>query len=449
MKPTGLFRAFFGAALIAQTVAFFRVTCAPWKRERIDSLVSPGAESSHMHTFWGSRKISADTVNGADFQDGCTSCDNQLDKSAYWMPTLYYVKKNVTVPVKVGIFHVYYQGQENNPGLYPEDFALIGGNPKITEDEIREQGGNGIHWHFDESDEVKEKWQFPKKRGTGWLRGNVPFPGWVVKDKALGRYRACNDTVDTGCISVPGMFFAVWYDVGDAEFFTFEDGDYLTLSSGGGHTYHGDFIMGWDKSALWEVSHNTTEFAKIGGEAAYVRSDTCNATAEATTYLWDLDWQTVLAAKNGSLTESVVTGTYDNFLTITDGKSVNATWSGKWGEEGSSVDDGEKALDEASSVSVSSPSTSASAPSTVASSSGTADLSQTTLSTATISAKAQGIETVSTATLAASSTASAQPTSSSYSSSSNNKHHSSSKTHFRLHQAKKGCRASPPKERQD
>lgn len=205
--------------------------------------------------------------------------------------------------------------------------------------------------------------------------------------------------------------------------------------------------MGWDKSALWEVSHNTTEFAKIGGEAAYVRSDTCNATAEATTYLWDLDWQTVLAAKNGSLSESVVTGTYDNFLTITDGKSVNATWSGKWGEEGSSVDDGEKALDEASSVSVSSPSTSTSAPSTVASSSGTADLSQTTLSTATISAKAQGIETVSTATLAASSTANAQTTSSS--SNNNNKHHSSSKTHFRLHQAKKGCRASPPKERQD
>lgn len=59
------------------------------------------------------------------------------------------VKKNVTVPVKVGIFHVYYQGQENNPGLYPEDFALISGNPKITEDEIREQGGNGINWVSD------------------------------------------------------------------------------------------------------------------------------------------------------------------------------------------------------------------------------------------------------------------------------------------------------------
>ncbi|RSL67968.1 hypothetical protein CEP54_002977 [Fusarium duplospermum] len=85
--------------------------------------------------------------------------------------------------------------------------------------------------------------------------------------------------------------------------------------------------MGWDKSALWEVSHNTTEFAKISGDEANVVGDACNVTAEATTYLWDLDYQAVLAAKNGCLVESVVSGTYDNFLTITDGKSVNATWS--------------------------------------------------------------------------------------------------------------------------
>lgn len=205
--------------------------------------------------------------------------------------------------------------------------------------------------------------------------------------------------------------------------------------------------MGWDKSAWEQVSRNTTEFAKIGGEAAYVLSDTCNATAEATTYLWDLDWQTVLAAKNGSLAESVVTGTYDNFLTITDGKSFNSTWSGKWGEEGSSADDGGKAVDEASSVSVPFSSASTRTTSAMTSSSGTAGLSQTTLSTATISSKAQGIETVSTAALASSSTASAQPSSSSssFSSNSDNKHHSSSKTHLHLHKEKKGCKASSPK----
>ncbi|KAM5343445.1 hypothetical protein ACJ41O_011982 [Fusarium nematophilum] len=361
MKLTGLFTAVYGVTLVSQASAFFRVTCAPWKRERLDPLVNKGVESSHMHTFWGSREIGPDTVTGLGFRDGCTSCDNQLDKSAYWMPTLYYVKKNATVPVKVSIFHVYYQGQENEPGLYPEDFALIGGNPKITEDEIRAQGGNGIHWHFEESDEVKDNWQFPKKRGKGWLRGNVPFPGWVVKDESLGRYRKCNDTVDTGCISVPGMFFAVWYDVGDEEFFTFTDGDYLTLSSGGGHTYHGDFIMGWDKSALYEVSRNTTEFAKIGGDEAYVLSDKCNATAEATTYLWDLDYEAMLGAKNGSLAESVVTGTYGKYLAISDGRSVNATWSGGWGKEGIPVAESADETVSESSVSLSGPSTSASA----------------------------------------------------------------------------------------
>lgn len=31
--------------------AEFCVTCAPFKRERIDPLASPGQESDHMHTF--------------------------------------------------------------------------------------------------------------------------------------------------------------------------------------------------------------------------------------------------------------------------------------------------------------------------------------------------------------------------------------------------------------
>lgn len=30
------------------------------------------------------------------------------------------------------------------------------------------------------------------------------------------------------------MFFAIWYDARDPEFFTFENGDHLALSSGGG-----------------------------------------------------------------------------------------------------------------------------------------------------------------------------------------------------------------------
>lgn len=72
--------------------AFFRVTCSPFKRERIDPVVNFGVESKHMHTFFGNRGISANTASGDELRnnDACTSCTNQLDRSSYWMPTLYY-----------------------------------------------------------------------------------------------------------------------------------------------------------------------------------------------------------------------------------------------------------------------------------------------------------------------------------------------------------------------
>lgn len=78
------------ASLLPTVNAFFRVTCAPFKRERIDALISPGEVSSHMHTFWGNLDIGPGPVTGEELRRGCTSCDNQLDKSAYWIPTLYY-----------------------------------------------------------------------------------------------------------------------------------------------------------------------------------------------------------------------------------------------------------------------------------------------------------------------------------------------------------------------
>lgn len=80
---------------------------------------------------------------------------------------------------------------------------------------------------------MKNAWELPRKKGSGWLRANVKFPNQVIKDDSIGRYRECNRTTEV-CIHVPSMFYAVWYDARDDGFFTFEDGDYLTLSSGGG-----------------------------------------------------------------------------------------------------------------------------------------------------------------------------------------------------------------------
>jgi hypothetical protein len=77
-------------ACFVRVDVFFRVTCAPFKRERIDPLVNPNAVSSHIHTFFGARNIGPAPLMSGSLQSGCTSCDNQLKKSSYWIPTLNY-----------------------------------------------------------------------------------------------------------------------------------------------------------------------------------------------------------------------------------------------------------------------------------------------------------------------------------------------------------------------
>lgn len=55
------------------------------------------------------------------------------------------VKKNVTVPVEVAIFHVYYSGGPGRDPL-PNDFSTISGNPDLTEEEYVARGGGEIDW---------------------------------------------------------------------------------------------------------------------------------------------------------------------------------------------------------------------------------------------------------------------------------------------------------------
>ncbi|KAI8682488.1 DUF1996 domain-containing protein [Fusarium sp. Ph1] len=187
------------------------------------------------------------------------------------------------------------------------------------------------HWELTE--EEKEDWELPKKKGSGRLRGNIGFPTRVVKDPSLGRYRACKSDDEEGCFSVVRMFFAIWYDMRH-DWFDFEDGAYLTLSSGGGHTYHADFVYGWDKSMAKQIVTDTTNYNAqgkiIGGPDAVVKSPECAKLDDEDPFLWDSDWDAMLQANAGNGT--VVLGHYNRGLTITDGKSVNATWNGKWGE---------------------------------------------------------------------------------------------------------------------
>jgi hypothetical protein len=73
----------------------------------------------------------------------------------------------------------------------------------------------------------------------------------------------------------------------------------------------------------------------IGGEASTIKSAECQKADDEGFTLWDADWDAMLQANAGNGT--VELGHYGKGLTITDGKSMNATFSGKWGDEGLAV----------------------------------------------------------------------------------------------------------------
>lgn len=113
----------------------------------------------------------------------------------------------------------------------------------------------------------------------------------------------------------------------------------MSLTWRSGETYHGDFINAWDKSVALDVARKTEDFAQIGGSSALELSPKCQDDFDKyDDVIRKADWDAWEMYLNGTLEEDVVTGTYDRDLTITDGKSINATWRGVWGQENSGAE---------------------------------------------------------------------------------------------------------------
>ena len=276
-----------------------------------------------MHTFFGSDAVSPTSSTSDQLRQGCTSCDNQLDKSLYWVPTLYYVTQNpeTWTPVEPNL-RAYYQGQWSNASLFPENYGITIGDPNATLDNLNGTKKAGVNWYCwgnGSPTEVKDNWVFPKGPCPWMMNGDIAFASWVVYDPSINRYRACEDG-DTDCISIPDIFFQVSYYMGD---YNFTDGARLELSTGGAETYHADMIMGWDKSALEQLSHNTTADLEIGSPDSLNISPACNSSQGHLSNITNRDIQLRKQMLSGTLENAINPGTYDIDLTITDGLSIN------------------------------------------------------------------------------------------------------------------------------
>lgn len=228
----------------------FVVECGFSHAAADDPIVYPGQPGeSHRHDFFGNTGTDADTTV-ASLANGGTTCDQALDKAAYWSPALL---RNGTALQPVKSTAYYRPGLDVDPTSvqpYPPGLVMIAGSSGARAGQpvsiVAWTCGTGI---------VREP--LPPECGAGRnLRLVVTFPDcWdgqhldSTDHHGHVAYSSAGACPAGFAVPVPQLQFSVEYPVvGSAAG--------LELASGGLTTGHADFMNGWDQAKLTsEVQH--------------------------------------------------------------------------------------------------------------------------------------------------------------------------------------------------
>lgn len=92
----------------------FRFICSPGHLLSDDPIVYPGqAGKSHPHQFFGNYSANANSTYATFRSTGITSCLNEANRSAYWMPAMYNGAGKAIRPDLISIY--YKRAPKNNP----------------------------------------------------------------------------------------------------------------------------------------------------------------------------------------------------------------------------------------------------------------------------------------------------------------------------------------------
>ena len=84
----------------------FRFLCTPSHNAYNDPIVYPGQPGrSHLHTFFGNTKADADSTYQSLRTTGESTCNNILNRSAYWIPAMMNGRSKVVMPDYVAIYY--------------------------------------------------------------------------------------------------------------------------------------------------------------------------------------------------------------------------------------------------------------------------------------------------------------------------------------------------------
>ncbi|WP_431922126.1 DUF1996 domain-containing protein [Nonomuraea jabiensis] len=229
-------------------VAEFLADCPFSHRLPDDPIVFPGLPgASHMHSFFGSRVTNAYTQL-SDLQNGATNCNPAVDKSSYWVPTLY----RDGAPVEPAIVTFYYLGEGVRDDIIattqplPLGLRIVAGNAKATGPD----GSSTARWSCLHAGQVPPSKDFVNCPSGTMLESYLDFPQcWNGRDldsadhKSHMAYPVAGACPGTHPVPVPKLRQVIRYPVSG-------DPSHFRLASGGGFTMHGDFFNAWPAAEM-------------------------------------------------------------------------------------------------------------------------------------------------------------------------------------------------------
>jgi hypothetical protein len=248
----------------------FEVTCKPKSipDQAIDPIVSPGAVSAHLHTFFGNKGLTSTSTPASLQASASTSCVLPQDTAAYWLPAACDGPcnpvaggdpergpfTNVIAPVK--IFAYYFGTPAVQEAQFSPNLQLIGGDSHATGPTGSKQmiefacGNGGSH-----SSPVRPApYDCTAANGVSNTDGVVaivtfPYCGVAPAD---GVPTAYGDPVTGNCGGATPVTYGqvqIHEHLG-LNATGYQAGSRLNFSSGPYWTFHGDWMNGWNQAKL-------------------------------------------------------------------------------------------------------------------------------------------------------------------------------------------------------